>query len=758
MRSSNPALTLIALLGLLVAGLPAHALEEGELLEPGKAFQMEAEATAPDRVEAHFDVAEGYYLYRDRIEFSLAGDGARLDATELPPGHTKQDDLFGEVTILDGSFDAGLALAGEDLAGRSVTLRAKYQGCAEAGVCYPPIEREIDLALPAGGSATAEIAAMGEAMDAGGGFLEPDQAFAPEVTAGADGIHVHFDIADGHYLYRDKIELGLAGDTPVTAGEADIPAGKEKNDPFFGLIHIFEHSLDLTLPVGNPSGSDQPVTLVLGYQGCSEAGLCYPPEEKRFDVTVPAGASTAAAAPAEDGAPAGSDPAKAVDGAAANDDMVSEQDRIAATLAGGNFWLVVATFLGFGLLLAFTPCVFPMIPILSGIIAGQGAGITTRKAFTLSLVYVLAMAVTYTVAGVLAGLFGSNIQAAFQNPWIIASFAAIFVALSLSMFGFYDLQLPHGLQSRLTEISNKQEGGSLIGVAIMGLLSALIVGPCVAPPLAGALIYIGQTGDAVLGGSALFAMSLGMGLPLIAIGTSAGKFLPKAGGWMDAVKAVFGVLMLAVAVWMLSRILPGTVTLALWAVLVIVSAVYMGAMERIPEDASGWRRLWKGLGVVLLVYGALMLIGVAAGGKNPMKPLAVLDVAGGGQATEQAHLDFERVADVDALEARLAQAAEAGQPVMLDYYADWCVSCKEMEEYTFSDPGVQALLDDVLLLQADVTANSAADKALLQRFDLFGPPAILFFDADGNERKNYRVVGFMKAEAFREHARKALEL
>ena len=739
-----PFLRLSGLLLLTLFAPATMALEEGELLDPEKAFQFSAEAVGPKTIEATYDIASGYHLYRDKIELSVTDGPARLGDVELPAGEKKQDEFFGEVEVYHGQIVIELPLRGEDLAGQSVTLQAKSQGCAEAGVCYPPQTQTAQLTLP-GQSAVEEVAELGGSMGLDNETLEPDQAFSPSARMTDDGIRVQWEIADGHYLYRDKVGFDLAPADQVALGDFKLPAGMEKQDEFFGLIRIFKHELAATLPVDNRTDGAVDATLTVAYQGCSEAGICYPPQEKQFDLSIPATGTAVAAAPAENGT-----------GEAAPGEPVSEQDRIATTLAEGSFWLVVATFLGFGLLLAFTPCVFPMIPILSGIIAGQGAGITTRKAFLLSLVYVLAMAVTYTVAGVLAGLFGSNIQAAFQNPWIIVAFAGVFVALSMSMFGFYELQLPHSIQSRLTEISNKQEGGNLLGVAVMGLLSALIVGPCVAPPLAGALIYIGQTGDAVLGGAALFAMSLGMGLPLIAIGTSAGKFLPRAGGWMDTVKAVFGVLMLGVAIWMLSRILPENVILAMWGVLAIVSAVYMGALERISEEASGWFRLWKGLGIALLVYGALMLIGVAAGGKNPLHPLEGVKLgSGGGAVQEEAHLDFQRVKNVDELEARLAQAREAGQPVMLDFYADWCVACKELEKYTFSDPTVQAAVDDALLLQADVTANSAEDKALLKRFELFGPPAVLFFDAQGNERKNYRIVGFKEAEPFARHAEQA---
>ena len=359
------------------------------------------------------------------------------------------------------------------------------------------------------------------------------------------------------------------------------------------------------------------------------------------------------------------------------------------------------------------------------------------------------MAATYTVAGVVAGLFGENLQTAFQNTWVLSSFAAVFVLLSFSMFGFYELQMPSFIQNRLSSVSNRQQGGSLVGVAVMGFLSALIVGPCVAAPLAGALIYIGQTGDAVLGGLALFTLSIGMGAPLIAIGIGAGKLLPKAGAWMDRVKAVFGVLMLAVAIWLLERVLPPSLTLALWSALLIVSAVYLHAADGLPVEATGWSRLWKGVGLLSLAYGILLLVGAASGGTDPLRPLAGLSGGGNQAIALQAHeLSFKQIHSLADLQRELDAAARAGKPVMVDFYADWCISCKEMEKYTFGNARVQQALESFVLLQADVTENNDDDKALLKRFGLFGPPGILFFDAKGQERKDLSVVGFKKPDEF----------
>lgn len=580
-------------------------------------------------------------------------------------------------------------------------------------------------------------------------FLHPDQAFIWSATA-IDGntLRVHWDIAADIYLYRDKFAFELQDASGISLGKALLPPGKTKVDASFGEMVVYYNAVDIDIPLLRTRLEPTEITLVVKYQGCADAGFCYPPITASAPVALPAAA------------PGGADTTPPT----ANSDL-SEQDRIAATLASGNRLLTLLAFYGFGLLLTFTPCVFPMIPILSSIIVGQGETLSTRRAFTMSAVYVLAMALTYTAAGVFAGMFGENLQAAFQNPWVLGSFSVVFVLLALSMFGFYDLQMPGFLQSRLTDISNKQKGGTLLGVGIMGFLSALIVGPCVAAPLAAALIYIGQTGDSVLGGMALFAMSLGMGTPLLLIGTSAGKILPRAGDWMNTIKAVFGVLLLAVAIWMLERIIPVALSMALWAALAITSGIYMGALEPVGIDASGWRKLWKGIGLILLVYGVLLLVGVAAGGRDSLQPLYGVVGAGSvsyaatntsGQATAAHGLAFRQVKGAEELEREIAAASAAGKAVMFDLYADWCVACKEMEKYTFSNAGVRAALQDVVLLQADVTNNDAIDKALYKRFGMFGPPTILFFGPDGTERRGYRVIGFMNADKFRDHVSKAI--
>ena len=420
-----------------------------------------------------------------------------------------------------------------------------------------------------------------------------------------------------------------------------------------------------------------------------------------------------------------------------------ESGLIAATLKDAGFWAILAFFFLAGLGLSLTPCVLPLIPILSGIIAGQGHQASHARGFALSLTYVLGMALTYAAAGVAAGLTGTLLSAALQNVWVLGGFALVFVILSFSMFGFYELQLPTALQSKLSEESGHLHGGRGLGVFLMGALSALIVGPCVAAPLAGALLYIGQTGDAVLGGTALFVMALGMGAPLIAVGVAGGSLLPKAGPWMEGVKKGFGVLLLATAVWLVSPVLPPIVPMLAWAALLIIPAIFLHALDPLPPHAKGWQRFWKGIGIVMLLTGAALLVGALAGNRDPLQPLAGL--RGGAIAAETKKLPFERVATLAELEQKVMAA---GRPVMLDFYADLCVSCKEMEKFTFADAQVQAKLAGFTLLKADVTANSDDDKALLARFGLFGPPGILFFDASGREIKSIRVVGYQDAGRF----------
>ena len=586
-------------------------------------------------------------------------------------------------------------------------------------------------------------------------FLPPDQAFALQVT-GRDAytLQASFNVTPGYYLYRDKIKFEAKGGA-VKIRAVTLPRGEMKQDPSFGNTEVFHRSFQAEITLDRP-GDAAAITLDATYMGCSEEGLCYPPIKKAIQLDLPDAKTgqRAPSVPAMTEAPPPSlitplPAAPASAGLPGNENTQNEGTRIAQLFKGGSFWLIVSFFFGAGLLLALTPCVFPMIPILSGIIVGRGHKITRMHAFILSLAYVMGMAITYAAAGVAAGFSGSLISNALQTPWVLGSFSALFVLLSLSMFGFYEFQLPAALQSKLNDTSNRLHGGHLSGVFAMGALSAIIMGPCVAAPLAGALLYIGQTHDAVLGGVALFALALGMGAPLLLIGTSAGVLLPRAGAWMEAVKNFFGVMLLALAIWIAQPLLPIGVQMLLWAALLIFSGIYLRALDALPHNAGGWHRLFKGIGLIALLLGVAYLVGALSGARDLLRPLGNL---GRAEAQAPATLQFSRVMDVADLDRRIAQARVQakgrGQIVMLDFYADWCISCKEMERFTFADAAVQDRLKPVLLLQADVTANSEADQAMLKRFGLYGPPAILFFDAQGGELGDFRVTGYQDAARF----------
>jgi thiol:disulfide interchange protein DsbD len=564
-------------------------------------------------------------------------------------------------------------------------------------------------------------------------FLHPDEAFVLLVEEkGPTALLARWDIAEGYYLYRDKFSFKL-NQAGVRLGQITLPPGKVKDDPTFGPVEIHTGRLEIEVPlIREVAAEELPLELKVSYQGCAEEGICYPPIDKTVPLKLAAFTS-----------PGGTskDPSQGP--------TTSAEDKLALQLAEGKIGWILASFLGFGLLLSFTPCIFPTIPILSGIIVGQAERLTTRRAFGLSLVFVLAMAVTYAVMGVIAGLFGQNVQAVFQNQWILIAFAGLFVLLALSMFGLFEVQLPTRWQTELTRISNNQSGGAFHGVAAMGALSALIVGPCMAPPLAGALIYIGQTGDAVLGGSALFTLGIGMGIPLLVVGTSAGKLLPKVGAWMQTIKAVFGVVLLGIAIWLLERVLPGPVILLLWGLLLIVCAIYMGALDTLERVVSGGRRLAKGLGLAVLTYGVLLIVGAASGANDIFRPLGNIALMTRGESPALRGPAFKPVKGVEGLKQALMEAQ--GKPVMLDFYAEWCVECKQMEQHTFADADVQQALAGMVLLKADVTANDKEDRALLKTLGLYGPPATLFFGAEGSERRGQRLVGFMGAGEFRAH-------
>lgn len=557
-------------------------------------------------------------------------------------------------------------------------------------------------------------------------LLQADEAFSfSSQLINAQQIRLTWRIAEGYYLYRDKINVTALSPKHLLLGDIQFPKGTLKHDEFFGQTVVYHTDLVLIQHITPHLTDSDNIQLNIAFQGCADIGVCYPPMSKKIQLSLPTSSVlTPSSTP-----------------------YISEQNQLAQSLSSNALWLSSLIFLGSGILLALTPCVFPMIPILSGIIIGHGKNLSTQKAFYLSLSYVLASAVTYAVFGVLAGLFGSNLQASFQSPWVITAFSFIFILLALSMFGLYQLQLPSAVQNKLSQLSRHQKHGSLLGSAIMGALSTLIVGPCVAAPLAGVLIYIGQTGDAVLGAFALFSLGLGMGIPLIIIGMSAGRLLPKAGHWMEPIKYLFGVILIALAIWLMERILPDAVVLILWACLLIICAVYLKVIDRLPHNASGWQRLFKGLGAIFFIYGIILILGAASGGSSLLKPLSTFNLDQTSVAKKSA-LAFQKINNLSDLEEALAGAKKNHQTVMLDFYADWCISCKEMDAFTFSDHQVQQALSDMLLLQIDVTANNDNDREFLKQFSLIGPPAILFFDEQAKELIQHRVIGYMPSHDF----------
>ena len=567
-----------------------------------------------------------------------------------------------------------------------------------------------------------------------GGFLMPEQAFKPYAKVNdASEIEAGVKIADEIYLYENKFSVKIKDDK-FSVSKLDKPQAVEHHGE-----QTFRTSPNFVLTLANPKhlSGKQKITVVVSYQGCSDQGLCYNPATKEFPLTIDtaklSGKQLASLPSITNKTKATSDDSK---------EAISETDAIANTIKSSSLFITLLTFLGFGLLLAMTPCVFPMIPIISGVIVSQGEGLTTRKAFMLSVVYVLAMAVAYTIAGVLAGLFGSNLQAALQTPWVIYSFSFIFVALAFSMFGFYELKLPDAL---VAKVSSKGQGGGYVGVAVMGFLSALIVGPCVAAPLAGALVYIGQTGDALLGGMALFAMSIGMGLPLIVVGVSAGKFMPKPGAWMTMVTAIFGVMMLGVSIWMLEKVVDPSVTTLLYGLLGIGFAIYLGLFEQ------GQHVFKKSVAVIMFIYSLSLSISFLAGAASMTQPLGFLNkpaVAGVTQAKTQ-KLNFKVVTSLSELDKVLQ--ANKGKKILLDFAADWCTSCKEFEEITFADPAVIAKMNEFVLVRADVTKNGADEKALSKKYGVFGPPAIIFFDENLKVQKSKTVIGYLEPKPFLAH-------
>ena len=790
--------------------------QSDELLPPEQAFSLVAWMEG-DRLVAEYDIAPGYYMYRERFDFQIESGNARFDTAIIPDGIFKHDEFFGDMEVYRGNLRIVLPILSASMEGLNLVVKATGQGCADIGVCYPPLSQTLNLntrssarILPTAyvaksgdgsnensqsiaalqallseitGNSSQNMASevspastdskalellqsLGDSIGLSDGdeIPHPDTAFVLSAEMGSNNIiQTNIRLYPSTYLYRDKFNFEIISGTGHTLGAIAMPDGDLKDDEFFGRMEVYHQRVKVSLPISSETNASNLYTIAYSYQGCVEDRICYPPISKYLNVNQGAGLIDISDQRLQLASFDNQSDSSVPGSSAATSRMptpdtqpVSEQGQFAQLLLNGNIFIAIGLFFLAGIGLTFTPCVFPMIPILSSIIAGQGESITTRKAFSLSLVYVLSMATTYAIIGAIVGYYGAkfNIQIWFQDPWVLSSFATVFVLLAISMFGFYEIQMPAAIQSRIIALSNSQQGGTLIGVGLMGGFSAIIVGPCITAPLVGALIFISQTQDWLLGALALFALGLGMGVPLMLVGTSAGKLLPHAGLWMDRVKAVFGVVMLAFAIWLLERFLPTDIIMLLIAALVITSAIYLGALDSLSETATGWKRLSKGIGVIFLITGAVYLIGAASGSKDLIKPLkGIVTSAATGSISngEENRILFAQIKGEQGLQLALANSVRLNQATMLDFYAEWCISCKVMERYAFRHPGVLRALNQVATLQADVTDNDAIDSQLMQSLGIYGPPAILFFDSSGREIRYRRVVGEMSGEEFAAH-------
>ena len=587
-------------------------------------------------------------------------------------------------------------------------------------------------------------------------FLDPEQAFVLTAAMSApDQLDIHFQIAPEYYMYRKRFDFSTAKSEHL--GTPRFPDGEKVYDPTFDeVMEVYRHSVTLRVPVLADSSIGQDLKIDVVSQGCADAGLCYSPSTQTLTL-IPTGQGWEVAgpfgvvsvpAPGQNALEPKSDTGAAVTapetGGMASALSLSDVGLADYLKEAGWGQIVLLSFV-FGLLLSFTPCVLPMVPILLSIIAGRNQPAPSRwHGLKMAFAFVLGLSLVYTLLGVAAGLLGAGLASWLQNPWVLGLFALILVVLALSMLDVFTLQAPAGLQTRLNDRMNRLPGGRWGGVFLMGMLSALIVGPCVAAPLAGVLLFISQTGDVVLGGSALFALAWGSGVLLLVVGAGSGRILPKAGAWMESVKTAFGVLLLATAWWMVSPLMSGTIAVFGWVILALWSAALLGAFGRGTAERTPWSGLRQGVGVLLAAWAIMMLVGIALGRPGVIRPLEGLKSAGT-VAAAQSKVEFERVKTLAELEQRLAQAT---RPVMLDFYADWCVSCIEMENFTFSDPSVAQRMAQFELLQVDVTDNTPEDRELLKHFRLFGPPGIMFFDSKGQQLEQLRVIGFQDATRF----------
>ena len=745
----------------LILSVHLSIFAKDELIPVEQAFSLKASVDKANII-LHWDIAKGYYLYKEKI--NIATDSVEpIGRLVFPPAKIIEDEFFGRIGIYRNSLDVAVPI--DATAKKRLNLLVSYQGCADIGVCYPPVEKNITIditnsiltkklnQIPAKELkketttrannlpflSEKNILQKIDRYDDSQPLL-PDQAFNFSIVAkDSQTLLASWYIKPDYYLYHDKFNFDVVG---AKIGKIDLPKGKIKQDEFFGQIEVHKGRVEVEIPL--LAVKQQNIEVIIGYQGCWEGGVCYPPQQQRKSVLLENikqnnQTSFLKTVPIEE-------PVKTsiTSQPQTNNTLLSEDQNVTQLLVNQNFWFVLIAFFGFGLLLSLTPCVFPMIPILSGIIIGQKQSVSTKYGLLISIAFALSMSLVYAIAGVIAGYWGENLQIVLQTPWVLVMFSLVFVALALSMFGFYDLQMPKYCQDKLGGAQNKQRQG-LIGAGIMGALSALIVGPCVAPPLAGALIYIGQTGDAVLGGASLFFMGLGMSVPLILLGASAGKLLPKAGVWMNKVKTIFGIVMLGVAIYLLERVVDEITLLILWASLLTLSMAAMGVLKPLSIEATPLQGMFRAIGLIIFAYGILLFLLVARGGGDMFLPLS--DWGNRNSIQAEKSLIFQNIKNTSELKISLDKASKDNKVVMLDFYADWCIACKEIERYVFNDALVKSELKKMVLLKADVTKNSNDDKALMRQFNIIGPPAFLFF-RQSKELRPQRIIGEIDKDEF----------
>ncbi|MEC9415765.1 MAG: protein-disulfide reductase DsbD [Pseudomonadota bacterium] len=715
-----------------IDNLSDNTASTNKLLRAEEAFKYEIK-TNDSSININWIIEEGYYLYRNKIKVQPITTDLQLGEINLPDGLHHEDEFFGAQQIYRNNVSINVPYKQKNKTSEPIKIKIASQGCADIGICYPPQE------WTASTDNTNQEPISNDSIL--GKFKQQDlsltkQAFKPYLSAiDNTTLEIAFQITPNYYLYKDKITV-TAENPNIQMGAIELPKGKIKTDEWFGANEVYFNEVFGRIAVSRNTSNADTLTFFVNYQGCLENELCFPPQTSKINVNF-----------------------SSIQINQNNSQVkikISEQSRLASLISNSNLSLIILTFFGAGLLLAFTPCVLPMIPILSGILAGEGKNLSPKRGFSLAFSYVMGMAMIYTTAGVISASIGLQLQAFFNAPWVIISFTILFVLLSLAMFEVIDLTVPASLQTHLEIFNSKQRFGTLMGSFLIGAISSLIVTACVAPPLIAALMVIGQTGEVVRGGIALFSMSIGMGTPLLIIGTSAGKLLPKTGEWMNKIKHIFGFMMLGLAVYMLSRIIDASIILALWGFLALMIGISLGGLTNLNEYSTNYKKINKGFGLVIIIYGVSLILGSLSGNNNPMRPLATINFLKDNPTNKTNQLHFKQIKSISDLEHELTLASSKGKSVMLDFYADWCVSCKEMEVYTFSNEAVQEALTNTILIQADVTLNDKTDQALLKKLNVFGPPTIIFYDTHGNKKDGYEVVGYMKANEFAEHAKEAV--